>query len=154
MRFFFDENMSPVVIEPLRPMLSAQHELQSWSEFDGGRLRGMDDKPLLIEVAVHFEVFVTLDRAQLVDHHQELVDSGLHWIGLRHPKTRGLHALASTSASLLAGLPHAIDIIKSWEGNNGCWLSLRRLEQQATQRVKVRNVPVQTNTRRLRRESS
>ena len=153
MRLFFDENLSPVVVEPLRPLFGATHELHSIFTYDGGQLQSDEDDPLIAELSHDFDVLVTQDRSQLRNHREALLDSGLHWIGLRQPKVSNLHGLAATTACLLAGMPHAIDEIESWGGMNGCWTNLRGLQREASQPIDVRNKPRQTNSRRLRRSS-
>ncbi len=58
-----------------------------------------------------FDALVTRDRRQLTnpDEREGLLDSGLVWVGLRDVTLTGREKLATTSASLIAGLGHMIE---------------------------------------------
>ncbi|KRB47590.1 hypothetical protein [Terrabacter sp. Root181] len=154
MKFFFDENMSPTVVDPLRPLLGREHELVSIFEHNGGRLVSADDDALIQSLQSQFDVMVTQDRSQLRNHREALLDSGLHWVGLNVQRQGDLHGLAASAACLMAGLPHALDTIGSWAGTNGCWITLRGLQREAKQRITVRNAPEMQHRARVTRLTS
>ncbi|WP_114202354.1 DUF5615 family PIN-like protein [Janibacter anophelis] len=139
MRFFFDENISPRVVEPLRPIYR-QHHFESMHDQQWAQLRGTDDRDLLDTLQTTFDVFVTGDKSQLKDHRPSLVESGLHWIGVRDPQAKGVRGIAALSAALLAGLPHALDHIVGLPPGEASWIVIKGVPGQASQRVSVMDV--------------
>lgn len=139
MRFFFDENISPQVVEPLRPIYH-DHHFESMHDAQWSQLRGTDDRELLDTLHATFDVFVTGDKSQLKDHRPSLVQSGLHWIGVRDPQVKGVRGIAALSAALLAGLPHVLDHVVALPSGEASWIIIKGVPGQANQRVTVMDV--------------
>lgn len=139
MRFFFDENISPQVVDPLRPIYR-NHDFESIHDQQWSRLRGTDDRDLLTTLHASFDAFVTADKSQLRDHRPSLVQSGLHWIGVRASGAQGVQGIAALSAALLAGLPHVLDHVETLPSGEASWLIVKGIPGQANQRVSVMDV--------------
>lgn len=108
MKFYLDENFPPGILDTIA-MIHAEHAFRSWQ--DEG-LKSMLDVALFGTLRDRgFDVLVTRDRAQLSnpDERAALVRSGLVWVGLRDVKLKGREKLATTAASLIAGLGHVAD---------------------------------------------
>jgi hypothetical protein len=107
-KFYLDENFPPGILDTIA-LIYGDHEFRSWK--DEG-LESMLDVPLFGTLKDRgFDALVTRDRQQLrkTDERQALRDSELVWIGLRDLKLKGTAKLATTTASLIAGLGHVID---------------------------------------------
>ena len=108
MRFYLDENFPPGLLDTIS-LIHEEHVFRSWQ--DEG-LESMLDVPLFETLRDRgFDVLVTRDRAQLSnpDERVALLKSGLVWVGLRDAKLKGREKLATTAASLIAGLGHVVD---------------------------------------------
>lgn len=142
MRFLLDENVSVQVIAPVRALLP-RHRFESIYQYDAGRLAGLDDDELLAEMSSGiFDALVTHDQSQLVDHREALLAAGVHWLGLRQPRIRGLHGLAASAACMLAGFPHALDLIEKWDDpEHGAWIVLKGMQRERSQRIELMNPP-------------
>lgn len=108
MRFYLDENFPPGILATIA-MIHDEHDFKSWQ--DEG-LESMLDVPLFGTLRDRgFDVLVTRDRAQLKNPEERsaLLQSGLVWVGLRDVKLKGREKLATTAASLIAGLGHIVD---------------------------------------------
>lgn len=103
MKVYLDENMPPLLVQPLSAVY-LQHSFSSW--VDEG-LRGKEDIPLLgILKDRHFDAIITRDRNQLrvPEERIAVVESGLRWIGLTSKRLTGLEQITITVSSLVAGL--------------------------------------------------
>ncbi len=105
MKFYLDENFPPGILGTIQ-LIYSDHEFRSWQ--DEG-LEGVLDLDLFAILSQRsFDAIVTRDRRQLTDaaERKGLLDSSLAWIGLRDVRLTGREKLATTSASLIAGLGH------------------------------------------------
>lgn len=134
MRWFLDENLSPVVAEALAHHFRRDEFYPA--QRDPGRYGSVLDVDLLAMVAGEgFDGFITFDRRQLrVDAERDAIrTSALHWVGIPHAK--GLGGITFTTASLVAGLPYVVDAIETL----GCQVaaSVHQVTRRPSQRVRL-----------------
>lgn len=109
MKYFFDENLHvqiPSIMEALAPS-------HSFSNARMERLAGYDDVDLIPEVASRgFDALVTNDIRQMMVPEEILAirQSGMHWISVAKASIPGLHGLSAVTATLVAAMPHLLDI--------------------------------------------
>lgn len=132
MRFYLDENFPPGVLSTIA-LIHDDHDFRSWQ--DEG-LKSMLDVPLFQTLRERsFDVLVTRDRSQLTNPEERaaLVRSGLVWVGLRDVKLSGREKLATTAASLIAGLGH----VASDTRDRPLGYMIHNVPHQRTQRIKT-----------------
>lgn len=132
MKFYLDENFPPGIINTIA-LIHDEHIFRSWQ--DEG-LESTLDVPLFAALRERgFDVLVTRDRAQLrnIDERAALMKSGLVWVGLADVKLRGREKLATTAASLIAGLGH----IASDQRTEPVGYLVNNVPHQMSQRVKT-----------------
>jgi hypothetical protein len=111
-RFFLDENEPPLVARSLEAVFGTEHEFVSAHDRPN-EYREVDDVELIARIAEHgFHAIITQDRNQLLDTDERhaLFQAGIHWIGHRMNGVPSLAGVALTSATVLAGIGHVLDI--------------------------------------------
>ncbi|MEG9248049.1 hypothetical protein V6S67_08125 [Arthrobacter sp. Soc17.1.1.1] len=109
MRCFIDENLHTQLVDILQALSPATEFSHAHHE----QLSGYDDEDLIPEVARRgFDVLITDDRRQMVNLEElaALQRSGMHWVSLVKVNVFGMHGLGATTATLVAALPHLLDI--------------------------------------------
>jgi hypothetical protein len=102
-RFFVDNNLSPVLVSALTAIIPGH-------EYCCARDEGLSDTldiPLFGELVKRsFDVIITRDKAQLEDDGERtaLIESGLHWLGVTQAKVGGLVGIALDSAAITTGI--------------------------------------------------
>ncbi|OLR89833.1 PIN-like domain-containing protein [Actinokineospora bangkokensis] len=133
MKFFIDHNLSPRLI----PNVAAIHGAQQFSCARDEGLAAVDDIPLFAELRGRgFDAIVTRDANQLADPQERiaLIESGLHWIGLRGAKVAGLAGLALDSAAITVGLTLVLPELAA--GTQAAY-PLKAIPHQREQRIKA-----------------
>jgi len=105
---FFDENVSHVYVDALRPLLKRA----TMSSHRAEKLTGLADVDLFDRLSpLGFGAIVTLDSMQLrnEDELAGLRRNKLHWIGLSTPDGRGMTVHSQVISSLMFGLPQVLD---------------------------------------------
>jgi hypothetical protein len=104
-KFYIDENLSPLIGEPVGRVY---RKYQFRTPVHEG-LRGVLDVPLFNDLAIRdFDAIITHDGRQLQEDHgerQALREAGLHWIGLPETKVSGAHGVSILAGTLLAAFP-------------------------------------------------
>lgn len=108
MKFFIDENVTPVV----RNTLTAFYRGHQFRTAEDETLRGVDDLDLFADLHMrNYQAIITQDAQQLInpDERAALRAHGLHWIGVPMPKHAGPKSVHVITAALVAGLSHFLD---------------------------------------------
>jgi len=107
-RFLLDENVIEAVYNPLIVIFDA-HE---FSTVHRERWAGLHDIPLFEKMTQHgFDALITHDMAQLAnpDERNSLRDHGLHWIGVKPQRFKGVKGISLETATVVAALPYVLD---------------------------------------------
>lgn len=113
MKFLFDENVPNVVTTSLSSIYPARtHQFLHVSEVG---LDGALDPELYSALPdLGFDAIVTEDRRQLRDHLEEIVASGVHWIGYKSKQSlRGQEAFTYKTATIVAGMDHVVGVLRN-----------------------------------------
>jgi hypothetical protein len=105
-RFFLDENISRVSLDPLRAIFVNRHEFVHASDLG---LTGVDDVDLYPEVAkAGVDAIISKDGRQLKNQNERrgLYDHHLSFVHLLMKETRGYKGLSLELAALTASLPY------------------------------------------------
>lgn len=110
-RIFIDENLSPVLADPLAATYRKRVRFDTWKRLG---LSGTDDLelfPLLAEL--DFAMIITKDGAQLDDDDERagLADAGLHWLGVPEIEASGTHLIAQQLAVVV---PAVGEVLRLW----------------------------------------
>lgn len=106
MKFFLDENMSIVALEPLRTIFRQRHEFLHAEDLD---LIGVDDVDLYPRLRrVGVDALISKDGRQLYvpSERRGLYEHKLSFVQLMMKNTRGAKGLALELAALTASLPY------------------------------------------------
>lgn len=106
MKFFLDENVSVVSLEPLRVIFATRHSFEHAGSLG---LLGVDDVDLYPEVRrAGVDAIISKDGRQLTNQVERrgLFNNGLSFIYMHMGKAQGAKALALELASITAGLPY------------------------------------------------
>lgn len=105
MKFYIDENLSPLIGDPVGRVY---RKYQFRTPAHEG-LHGVLDVPLFNDLALReFDAIITHDGRQLQEAHgerQALREAGLHWIGLPDTQIPGAHGVSVLAGALLAAFP-------------------------------------------------
>lgn len=108
MKFYIDENLSPLVGEPVERVFR-RHRFRTPAQ---EHLLGVLDIPLFQDLRSRdFNVIITHDVRQLEENDGEraaLRYAGLHWVGLGDPHEPGVDGVALQAAALLAAFPQIL----------------------------------------------
>lgn len=106
--FFIDENLSPVLADPItrvyrrgaRLITSQQAQLGGWPDLD-----------LFPELAAHAVAVIITKDDQLEDHAERdgLHHAGLHWLGVPELSCRGTELLAHQLAVVTPAIHYALE---------------------------------------------
>lgn len=135
MKFFLDENLSVVALEPLRLIFRNRHEFVHAGQLD---LLGVDDVDLYPRVRdAGVGAIISKDGRQLWNQAERrgLYDAGLTFVQLQMGKTSGRTALSLELAALTAGLPY---IEAHWKSEPWAF-RLRGLQSKFSERVSSSN---------------
>lgn len=152
MKIILDELVPRPVLEPLRNVLPSHQidhvHLLSWS--------GKKDPKLFRDVVRRgYELFVTADSGQLEDDTEckLIAKAGFHHVRYRQHGSRAAH-LASSLATILSGLPAAVEAL---QGATGQRLVLLKLVKCDTGQFQIQDPEVDPPPywprRRVRRSS-
>lgn len=129
---FVDENLSPTLALPLNALFRSHEFRTSLDECLVGAL----DIPLFAELQTRgFNAIITKDSNQVVRKDVErraLYDNKIHWVGVAEPAARGLHLIATWTASITAALPHVLavtdvaTVTPSWFSTKGVGVEARQ----------------------------
>lgn len=137
MKFFLDENVSVVSLEPLRVIFAARHAFEHAGSLN---LLGVDDIDLYPKVRqAGVDAIISKDGRQLTNQIERrgLFENRLSFIYLHMGKARGAKALALELASITAGLPYIEE-----KGTPEPWIfRLRGLQSGFSERVST-HMPV------------
>lgn len=131
MRFFLDENLSVVAIEPLAVIFRGSH---SFLHAGALGLLGVDDIELYLRLRDEgIDAIVSKDGRQLKVQveRRALFEAGLTFIHLGMGKSRGRTGLALELAALTAGIPY---IERHWSDEPWAY-RIRGLQSGFTERV-------------------
>jgi hypothetical protein len=133
-RFFVDENLSPILALPLNALFRS-HEFRT--SLDEG-LVGALDIPLFAELQPRgFGAIITKDSNQVVRKDLErraLYDNKIHWVGVAEPAAKGLHLIATWTANITAALPHVLAAAHD-ATLTPSWFSIKGVGVEARQRM-------------------
>lgn len=108
MKLYIDENLSPLVSEPVQRVYR-RHQFRIPAQ---EHLHGVLDIPLFQDLrSREFDAIITHDVRQLEEREDEraaLRYAGLHWIGLADPDEAGVNGLALQAGALLAAFPRIL----------------------------------------------
>lgn len=108
MKFFLDENVSPLVADPVAKV----YRRFEFRTANGENLRGVPDVELFEDLRQRdYHVIITKDARQLREEDGEraaLRQAGLHWVGLLEPDAHGVDNIAVLAGALLAAFPHIV----------------------------------------------
>lgn len=131
MKFFLDENLSMVSLEPLRLIFRNRHTFEHAGSLD---LLGVDDVDLFPRVQdAGVNAIITKDGRQLVNpaERRGLYDAGLTFIQINTGKANGRTGIGLELAAITAGLPYIED---NWPQEP--WIfRLRGLQSKFSERV-------------------
>ncbi|QOT16513.1 hypothetical protein [Paenarthrobacter sp. YJN-5] len=135
MKFFLDENLSPLVAKPLAAVY-LNHEFGTAQDED---LTKVKDVELFTEIRRRgYEAIITKDRNQhrIEDERRAIFDNGLQWICHRMGKHAGIRGFALESATIVAGLQFVIEELRP---EPHLYL-VKGIEAQPEQRLKIQRV--------------
>lgn len=131
MKFFLDENLSSVSLEPLRVIFRNRHSFEHAASLG---LLGVDDVELFPRVRdAGMNAIITKDGRQLVNQTERrgLYNAGLTFIHLNMGKASGRTGLGLELAAITAGLPY---IEENWHSEP--WIfRLKGLQSGFSERV-------------------
>lgn len=108
-RLYIDENLP----HQLAGALSKAFRRPIFRSHIEEHLTGVLDLPLFNELHLRrFDIIITKDLAQshVIDERDGLRDAGLHWVGVREPKSaRGLEFYSSVVSSIAASMPFVLE---------------------------------------------